>query len=92
MIQKKYRRLVYTLVGGLIGFFVGVMIGFDQYEVLPDFFSDISKPMRKVLGLFYNCSEVSCAIDYVLAIILTYTIIGLILGWASSFIKKNEGK
>ena len=84
---------LYSLIGGLIGFVIGWIISIDQYELLPDFFSDLSKPIRKLLGLFYNCSEVSCAIDYVLSIILTYALIGILVGIIIYYTKtKNENK
>ena len=77
----------YLTIGGIVGVVVGILINIS-YESLPEFLIYPSIPILFLFSLTYDCSDVSCAIDFIFSLIIAYTILGLLISYLIYKFKK----
>jgi len=69
----------YTLIGGIIGLSIGIVISLLD-EKVSNVFGIVAWPVSFVIPDARHCSDISCAFAYIISIIIGYTIMGVIGG------------
>ena len=89
--KEKNNIWKYVLFGGIIGIIFGILIIVLE-EVIPDFLRYPAFAIIYLIPNATNCSEIACALFYVVSAIIAYTIIGLFIGMGFYYfsIKKQK--